>query len=431
MIPGVPYDAEIEYLESTGTQYIDTGVQITSTDNARFVVDCTITNTIKNTSVFVGSGVTAIGALHYVMELSGSSYYIRTGGGTASAHIPYIRGQRVLIDTYYDSQHRRVVKVGNEMYQGSAYNANTGTLLILLGTSNAVWQKQEGKLYSVQVYIDNIIIRDFIPVRVGQTGYMYDRVTRRLFGNKGTGSFVLGPDVAKPVIGLYGMRKFYSTTDYIQEGLVALFDGIENAGWGVHDNTTQTWIDLMGNELPITPNFGGSNGFYWTETGVYNFVYRAQQASSVSRDYSANGVTLEIVSEGGVFRGHNNFYQDSFIKCGGIQSNNYYLFGSFGQNSNAIYAANIYNISGKSKSMSMVIATSGDGNVFFNGSYTGAMNASAKTLLLSGSGRIAIGNNNGNYHHQIFNSIRLYSRALSADEIAHNYAIDKARFNLP
>ena len=31
---------------------------------------------------------------------------------------------------------------------------------------------------------------------------------------------------------------------------------------------------------------------------------------------------------------------------------------------------------------------------------------------------------------EVYN-IRLYSRALTAAEIAHNYAIDKARFNLP
>jgi hypothetical protein len=28
-------------------------------------------------------------------------------------------------------------------------------------------------------------------------------------------------------------------------------------------------------------------------------------------------------------------------------------------------------------------------------------------------------------------ALRLYSRALTADEIAHNYAVDKERFNLP
>ena len=40
--------------------------------------------------------------------------------------------------------------------------------------------------------------RDFIPVRVGSganaVGYMYDRVSGQLFGNAGTGAFVIGPD---------------------------------------------------------------------------------------------------------------------------------------------------------------------------------------------------------------------------------------------
>lgn len=45
---------------------------------------------------------------------------------------------------------------------------------------------------------------DFIPVRFtneqGQSeGAMYDRVTRRLFRNQGTGAFQWGPDVATPV----------------------------------------------------------------------------------------------------------------------------------------------------------------------------------------------------------------------------------------
>lgn len=34
----------------------------------------------------------------------------------------------------------------------------------------------------------------YIPVRKGTTGYMYDRVTGKIFGNVGTGSFIIGPD---------------------------------------------------------------------------------------------------------------------------------------------------------------------------------------------------------------------------------------------
>ena len=40
-----------------------------------------------------------------------------------------------------------------------------------------------------------------------------------------------------------------------------------------------------------------------------------------------------------------------------------------------------------------------------------------------------IGNKNG-FRGKVFN-VRIYSRALTADEIAHNYAIDKARFGIP
>ena len=59
-----------------------------------------------------------------------------------------------------------------------------------------------GRIYSAQITDNTILARDLIPVRVGQVGYMYDRVSKKLFGNAGTGAFVLGPDVATPVIGL-------------------------------------------------------------------------------------------------------------------------------------------------------------------------------------------------------------------------------------
>lgn len=34
---------------------------------------------------------------------------------------------------------------------------------------------------------------------------------------------------------------------YVQKGLVACYDGIDNAGTGVHDSTAATWADLSGN----------------------------------------------------------------------------------------------------------------------------------------------------------------------------------------
>lgn len=53
------------------------------------------------------------------------------------------------------------------------------------------------RCYYVQLRKDGLLVRDFIPVRVGRAGYLFDRVSGEYlpFGNKGTGSFVLGPDI--------------------------------------------------------------------------------------------------------------------------------------------------------------------------------------------------------------------------------------------
>lgn len=51
------------------------------------------------------------------------------------------------------------------------------------------------KLYSFKLYDAGELVRDYIPVRFGTTGYLYDKVSGKLFGNQGTEEFILGPDV--------------------------------------------------------------------------------------------------------------------------------------------------------------------------------------------------------------------------------------------
>lgn len=52
----------------------------------------------------------------------------------------------------------------------------------------------KGKLFRYVHKQRGETIRDMIPVRVGDVGYMYDIPTGRLFGNKGTGAFSFGLD---------------------------------------------------------------------------------------------------------------------------------------------------------------------------------------------------------------------------------------------
>ena len=51
------------------------------------------------------------------------------------------------------------------------------------------------RLYSLVFSRNNVILRNFIPVRVGQVGCLYDKVSGQIFRDVGNGSYVLGNDI--------------------------------------------------------------------------------------------------------------------------------------------------------------------------------------------------------------------------------------------
>ena len=185
----LPYDAEIEYIESTGTQYIDTGVTFAyGTD----VIEMSLNIAITSGSSRQLNG--ANGFLYFGVNASSKFEVSGTAAGTYnnSFHNWYlhsITGKKItgVID-------------GGVYSGGSTVNTNTSIYNLCLfaigGTNGAAAQlfiKQ--KLKAAVIKKNGKVVKDFIPVRVGQVGYLYDRVSGTLFSNAGTGSFTLGPDV--------------------------------------------------------------------------------------------------------------------------------------------------------------------------------------------------------------------------------------------
>ena len=70
---------------------------------------------------------------------------------------------------------------------------------ILLFTANRGGKPNLRETSTIRI-IDMVILRSgaelmhLIPVRKGDVGYMYDKVSGKLFSNAGTGAFILGPD---------------------------------------------------------------------------------------------------------------------------------------------------------------------------------------------------------------------------------------------
>ena len=288
--------------------------------------------------------------------------------------------------------------------------------------------------------VNGVTVFDGIPVRVGSgtnaVGYMYDRVSGKLFGNAGTGKFTIGPDVATPVMGLHFMKPNYSAKDYVQDGLVAMRDAVWNVAGGKHDSESLVWNDIV-------------DGTTMTVNGTWGDDYLLCNATGNSMYATYNYGDFEDVSMTLVYDASNYTSMRWMISGVGLYTSNEYEIDIHDGASSTTYASGNIRIYGNQAIKSLAFAAKQHRNsitvvksAFNVMTYSGGVLKNTHTLPSEGQynytdkkfvhGLYFGGLNLTSYryggkflHHCI------YSRALTAEEIALNYAIDKERFNLP
>ena len=217
-----------------------------------------------------------------------------------------------------------------------------------------------------------------------------------------------------------------STSLYVQDGLVACWDGIENAGVGVHNPSATVWKDLVGGyEFALTGvtvnddrmTFAGSTSSYGTLSA----------ADTTSSFVVASNGTMEIVYRSDTGAGTQVLLQstDSSGLAFGIFSGNNIILRSSSSTAAQMLpftsGANTNCVSVFYTSRAPVSAVVNGGKMALSGSnYWGAPNAS-QTFI----GKRA--SNASGFLGSIY-CIRLYSRHLTDEEIAANYEIDQKRF---
>ncbi len=72
-------------------------------------------------------------------------------------------------------------------------NGYENTSPFLIGDNSAQRGINEN-VYYFKAYKGGVLMLDLIPVRKGNVGYLYDKVSKQIFGNAGTGDFILGQD---------------------------------------------------------------------------------------------------------------------------------------------------------------------------------------------------------------------------------------------
>lgn len=185
----LPYDAEIEYLESEGNAYINTGIK--ASGNIRF------RTTLYNFFIAQNEGGWCFGAADGYLN---KAFGILINRNDKRVHFRY-SNKDYSLQQYSAYPQNATVEIGNGIIQivgiGNSYSIETFTsnYSFLLFKYNNGGSYFNSKTKMGATYITNgVTTLDLIPVRVGTTGYMYDKVSGQLFGNAGTGQFILGPD---------------------------------------------------------------------------------------------------------------------------------------------------------------------------------------------------------------------------------------------
>lgn len=285
MTRGVPYDAEIEYLECAGTSsafpYINTGIVGDSNTEYEAMIR---KNTQATNECAIGSwnsGDTRCWIAYYV----GDKFYLGMGANVTSAGTPQpnvwykqtLKIKSSNFNLYIDDELIATVPQ-------TTFTSNQPLYIGAMNSSGMASYYFRGRFGAMKIYQNGNLVRDFIPVRVGTTGYLYDRVSKKLFGNLGTGDFVLGPDKAVPILSLHR---------YAAPTVTEWVDGWYWDTWGVA--TLLAGASRCDNFIPVQPSSTVTFylGYRPGGTTLYMVQYNADK-ERVNSTYNSQGAARTV-----------------------------------------------------------------------------------------------------------------------------------------
>lgn len=187
--PVPPYDAEVQYLQSSGTQYIDTGIY--GDIGLDYEIQAQMTGGTYGNAL--GDRQSSSSNRFTLNFWSGKEAYFNCGSRNeivvkqltvSNSHIYKKSG----LDVYIDGTQKGTL---------TSQTFTTPNTIIVFGARDAgtLSSMLTGRIYYCKFWRNGDLLFDFIPVRKNSVGYMYDRVSGQLFGNSGTGNFILGNDI--------------------------------------------------------------------------------------------------------------------------------------------------------------------------------------------------------------------------------------------
>lgn len=289
----------VEYIESTGTQYIDTGLTMEKSTTMRMEISAQLTSN--------GNWAGVNGYMQHQASL---------GGGSKGLFVVDYNGNTHIENVYFNNT-LKYTQDWTSAYSG----AKNKVAVIGMGNAENTWwtnisanrYAQVGKWYYIKVYRSGTLVRDYVPCVRNSDGVagLYDKVENKFYTNSGTGSFGSGATTGD-VVEEYQRVEYIenSGTQYINTGYYWTSDNVRavlSANVTTHNQTTS----LFGNEeyigrdryfALIPHNSGGTMKIFSLDRNLIEFTYPLSTDMILDVSASTQGsdkyVNLAITSNG-------------------------------------------------------------------------------------------------------------------------------------
>lgn len=195
---------QLEYIEGTGTQYINTGFN--PNQNTRVVVDLESFAATNVPRVWFGARRKS-SASFYIGNNTSGDYVVQVEYGsnasaTSSNYCEFLFSQ---------SEHnaRRTIDFNKNVltlstgqsytFASQTFQVNAPIDLFCLNDPDYSGHSKfcEMRLYSCEIYDDGILVRDYVPAKRNSDGVLglYDLVNDVFYTNAGTGTFIAGEEI--------------------------------------------------------------------------------------------------------------------------------------------------------------------------------------------------------------------------------------------
>ena len=317
-------DAYLDYVESTGSQYIDTGVNLCSNDTvvAEYEIPAVLTKTVDLFGVHK-YGMTARYVFSYSSG-SGSSTIVfhranGSNGSTSTAtDLAATPGTRQTVTMKIGPGTSSVVSASGETLYSATLTTRTvqqdatGSLAIFACNSsqNGIMAFCPARLYSFRIYAeDGSLAHHFLPCRKNDVAGLYDKATGKIFRSATATALVAGPVLPRPAElvewvqsdGADGSRGLYIDTGVPAKagvGMVAeMAWATKPAGYGV-DNI-----------------FCGATSSSGQRIWLYDAVAEATGSTATHR-FGYNNWKLQLQGDGNVPTAGTRYHVDAFLAAG-------------------------------------------------------------------------------------------------------------------